>query len=207
MVVRKVSDPEFIPYGKVVEGYDLKPLLDALKALPKPNDNVVYVPGEPSLEALRIKDEISAGFYGGMPVQLGYCNGHNLKLNCLEYHRDSELNIVADDIILLLAKLEDVRDWKLDTSRVEAFLAPAGTAVQLYETALHYAPCTAPGGDGFRVAVALPLGTNTEKPELTVKNREDKLLWARNKWLLAHPESSEAAAGAFVGLTGENITL
>lgn len=207
MIVRNVSDPEFIPYGKVIDGYDLKPLLDVLKSLPKPDDGVVYVPGEPLLEQLPVKDEISAGFFGGMPVQLGYCNGNNRKLNCLEYHRDSELNIAADDVILLLAKARDIRDWKLDTSKVEAFFLPAGTAVQFYETALHYAPCTAPGNSGFRVAVALPLGTNTEKPEIQVKNSEDKLLWARNKWLLAHPESSEAASGAFVGLTGENITL
>ena len=36
---------------------------------------------------------------------------------------------------------------------------------------------------------------------------EDRRLWARNKWLLAHPESSEAAQGAWVGLTGRNIDL
>ncbi len=36
---------------------------------------------------------------------------------------------------------------------------------------------------------------------------EGALLWARNKWLLAHPDFPEAAAGAFVGLTGENLRL
>ena len=30
---------------------------------------------------------------------------------------------------------------------------------------------------------------------------------ARNKWLLAHPDSSEAASGAYIGLTGENIDI
>ena len=38
-------------------------------------------------------------------------------------------------------------------------------------------------------------------------NDEDKLLWARNKWLIAHPESSEAASGAYVGLTGKNLDI
>ena len=38
-------------------------------------------------------------------------------------------------------------------------------------------------------------------------NAMDKMLWARNKWLLAHPESSEAAAGAVVALTGVNIDI
>ena len=36
---------------------------------------------------------------------------------------------------------------------------------------------------------------------------EDEILTARNKWLLAHPESSEAKNGAKVGLTGVNIDL
>ena len=61
--------------------------------------------------------------------------------------------------------------------------------------------------DGFRVAVGLPLGTNTEKPAITARNEEDKLLWARNKWLIAHAESGEAAQGAYVGLVGENIDI
>ena len=60
---------------------------------------------------------------------------------------------------------------------------------------------------GFRVAVVLPKGTNTEKPEILPTDPEDRLLWARNKWLLAHPESAEAAHGAYVGLTGENLDI
>ena len=55
--------------------------------------------------------------------------------------------------------------------------------------------------------VALPWLTNTEKPALHQLAPEDKLLWARNKWLLAHAESSEAAQGAYVGLVGENIDI
>ena len=38
-------------------------------------------------------------------------------------------------------------------------------------------------------------------------NDEDKMLWACNKWLLAHPESKEAAAGAVQALTGINIDI
>ena len=32
-------------------------------------------------------------------------------------------------------------------------------------------------------------------------------LTARNKWLLAHPDSSEAKTGAHIGLTGKNIDI
>lgn len=206
--MQSIFDPAFASYGKVIDGYDLAPLLKKLaETTNKPADGTIYVPSDAALEALPIFGELSDRFYGGMPIQFGYCNGSNVALNCLEYHRDSEVNILADDIVLLVAPLQKLRGGSLDTSAVEAFLAPAGSAIQLYETTLHYAPCNAPGGDGFRVVVVLARGTNTDKPVITPANAEDKLLWARNKWLVAHPDSSEAKAGAFVGLTGKNITL
>ena len=151
--------------------------------------------------------EVSEHLFGGMPVQLGWCNGHNTKLNCLEYHRDSEFNLGTEDFILLLAKMDDITDGKLDTAKVKAFRAPAGTLVEVYATTLHYAPCHVDPAKGFRVLVALPQGTNTAKPEIKVDGGDDAQLWACNKWLLAHPDSAEAAQGAVAALTGENIDI
>ena len=89
-----------------------------------------------------------------------------------------------------------------------AFKAPKGVLVECYATTLHYAPCSAKLGQGFRVLIALPDKTNTDYEGVRKGvNELDKMLWARNKWLLAHPESSEAAAGAVVALTGENIDI
>ena len=206
MKIATCFDKAFRRYGAAVEGYDFAPLLAALSGTPKPADRTVYVASDAALEALPVFSDLSESLYGGMPVEIGYCNGSNRTLNCLEYHRGSEVDVAADDIVLLLAPLQELRDGKMDTSLVEAFSVPAGTAVQLYETTLHYAPCDAPGSGGFRVAVVLPRGTNsgTGRRALT---REDRLLWARNKWLVAHPASAEAAQGAFVGLTGENLTV
>ncbi len=146
--------------------------------------------------------------YGGMPIQIGYCNGTNTKLNCVEYHRDSEINIGAQEFILLVARQQDLGpEWQLHTDRVEAFRVPAGVAVELYATTLHYAPCDAAKQAGFRVAVVLPKGTNTEAPQLKPIQKEDKMLRAKNKWLIAHPDASEAQDGAYIGLLGENIDL
>ncbi len=206
MKIYSVYDPEFAPYGKVLEGYDTAELVDAMLKIPF-GEGVSYEPTIDSLEACAIFEELSVNAYGGMPVQLGMCWGHNTKLNCLEYHRDSEVNIGSHDFILLLALESDIKDGKLDTACVKAFKAPAGVAVEVYATALHYAPCHVNEADGFHTAIVLPKGTNTEKPALTPKNEEDKWLWARNKWLLAHPETSEAAQGAYVGLVGENIDI
>ena len=207
MTIYSVSDPMFAAYGKVLGGYDTAELQKAMRDIPLPDSGVAYEPGIPSLEACGIFSQLRDRAYGGMPVQLGMCWGHNTMLNCLEYHRDSEINIGADDFVLLLAKEDDVHDGVLDTAAVKAFRVPAGAVVEVYATTLHYAPCHTDAAAGFRVAVVLPLGTNTEKPDIAPGNDEDKLLWARNKWLLAHPDSAEAGQGAYIGLRGDNIDI
>jgi len=202
-----VYDPEFAAYGKVLEGYDTTELLEAMKKIPMPADGTAYEPGIAALEACAIYREFEDKAYGGMPVQLGMCWGYNTKLNCLEYHKDSEINIGSEEFVLLLAKEEEIVDGVLDTAVVKAFKAPAGAAVEVYATSLHYAPCHTDAAKGFRTAVVLPRNTNTYLPVIQGKNFEDKLLRARNKWLLAHPESNEAKDGAYVGLKGVNIDI
>lgn len=206
--LQSVQDDAFKTFGRVVDGYDYKELLEKLDATTEqPDDAVIYVPSDAGLEATAAYADLQKNCYGGMPIQIGYCNGNNTKLNCLEYHRDSEIDVAADDVVLLLASLQDVKEGKLDTSKVQAFVCPKGTAVELYATTLHYAPCNAKAGEGFRVVIVLPKGTNTDKPQIDEKNFEDKLLWACNKWLIAHADSTEASQGAFVGLIGENIDI
>lgn len=206
--IQSVTSPSFRPYGRILKGYDFSGLLKNLREkTPCPTDGTVYLPSAPVLEEDAAYGALQNRFYGGMPVQIGCCNGYNTLLNCLEYHRSSEVNIAADDVILLVARRQDIADGVLDTARVEAFLLPAGTAAELYAETLHYAPCSARTGEGFRVAVVLPKGTNLEKPEICPGNAEDKMLRAANKWLLAHPDSPEAAQGAYVGLCGENLNL
>jgi len=208
MVIKPITDPAFAVYGKVIEGYDFKPLLDMLVSVsPKPGDKVIYTPGDEQLEALEVSRELRDNFYGGMPIQVGYCNGSNHALTSFEYHRDSEVNIAADDAVLILARQQDIIGGKLDAAKAEAFLLPAGTAAECYATTLHYAPCNAPGGDGFRVIVVLPKGTNTAKPDIKIKNEEDRMLLACNKWLLTFPGTREAEFGAYVGIEGEKIVL
>ncbi len=208
MIIHSINEPLFKDYGKVVEGYDVSELLKVMDEVTPLPEAVVYVPEQPEMQALPIAKEISDRLYGGMPVQLGWCNGHNTKLNCLEYHRDSEINLGTKDFILLLGKQGQIGDdWMFDTADTVAFKVPAGVLVEVYATTLHYAPCSASKGEGFKVLVALPKGTNTDKPEFTAANHEDTLLTARNKWLLAHPESSEAIGGAVVGLKGVNVDI
>ena len=208
MKILSVMDPAFRNYGQVLTGYDVKELLETLDRVTPLPDGVEYVPEQPELMALPIEKELRLNAFGGMPIQIGWCNGHNTKLNCLEYHRDSELNVGVKDFILLLAKREELdADGSLDTDKVVAFCCPAGVLVEVYATTLHYAPCNAKKGEGFKTIVVLPKGTNLAKPDITVKNAEDEILWASNKWLLAHADSSEAGQGAKVLLKGCNTDI
>ena len=207
MKIYSVYDPEFKPYGQLPEGYDTAELLAAMNGIPLPEQGTAYEPSIAALERCGVFSALADRAYGGMPAQLGMCWGHNTKLNCLEYHRDSEINIGTDDFILLLARQEEIEDGMLDTAQVRAFRVPAGVPVEVYATTLHYAPCHTDAERGFRVAVALPRGTNTAKPEFTPLSAEDQWMTARNKWLLAHPDSAEAKSGAHIGLRGENLDV
>lgn len=207
MTIHSVFDPEFKAYGQLPAGYDTAELLAAMEAIPLPAQGTAYQPSIDTLEACSIFSELCDRGFGGMPVQLGMCWGRNTHLNCLEYHRDSEINIGSGDFILLLARQDEIENGLLDTAKVKAFRVPAGVPVEVYATTLHYAPCHVDADKSFRVAVVLPRGTNTAKPEFTPRSDEDTFMTARNKWLLAHPESDEAKRGARIGLTGKNLDV
>ncbi len=211
MKILSVSDSAFKKYGRIVTNVDFTGLVDAMKKTPVPA-GVTYEPSVPELEALPVMQELSGVTYGEMPIQIGYCNGHNTKLNAVEYHRDSEINVAATDAILILGLLQDVEDdHTYDTSKMEAFLVPAGTAVEVYATTLHYAPCSVEGR-GFQVAVVLPRGTNyplkNSHPRAagTTTDNEDCLITAVNKWLIGHAEGG-LDEGSFLGLKGKNLDI
>ena len=204
MKIQKVTDPAFRKYGQVLEGYDFTGLIKEMKHTPVPED-VIYVPSVEELEALDIMKDLQNKGYGGLPIQIGYCNGHNKKLNAVEYHRNSEINVAVTDLVLLIGHQQDIEpDYTYDTSKIEAFLVPAGTGIEVYATTLHYAPCHVNEG-GFQCVVVLPKGTNTDLTFQTEKMGEDSLMTAKNKWLIAHEDAK--IAGAFNGLKGENITI
>ena len=208
MKMYQVTDPEFAPYGQVITGIEdaAESIANALLETDQPS-GVGYVPSDPVLQTLPAADIIRDHCFGGMPVQMGWCNGFNRKLNCLEYHKSSEFNLGAYDFILLLARQDEIENGMLDTAKVKAFYVPAGVLVEVYATSLHYAPCHADNTKGFRVLIALPEGTNTDRISAPVITPEDAYMTAKNKWLYAHPESQEAKDGSKVGLCGVNIDL
>ena len=204
MKIYSVTDERFGKYGKVIEGIDFSGLVKAMEETPCPDD-VVYVPGDEKLEALPVMKELAEITYGELPIQIGYCNGHNYKLNAVEYHRSSEINVAATDAVLIVGMQQDITDdFTYETAKMEAFLVEAGTAVELYATTLHYAPCSA-DENGFKVGIVLPAGTNYPLKE-SHDGWEDSLITAQNKWLIGHAEGG-LDAGAHIGLVGKNLDI
>ncbi|MEF9940939.1 MAG: DUF4867 family protein [Lachnospiraceae bacterium] len=204
MNIQRVTDSSFRKYGKILDGYDGSRLSKEMEHTPLPDD-VIYIPSVEELEVLPIAKELKERAYGGLPIQIGYCNGDNHALNALEYHRSSEVNIAITDLILLLGSQQDITpDYTYDTSLVEAFFVPEGTIIEVYATTLHYAPCTVRSG-GFKCIVVLPKDTNTEITFDLKADGEERLMTAKNKWLIAHEDAK--IKGAYEGLIGENITI
>ena len=202
-----VTDPAFAPYGRVLPCEDKDALSAAMDQTGIPENGNRYVASDPALEQLFVIAEIGRTVYGGMPIQAGFCNGRGFTLNAEEYHKCSEVNYSTTGLVLLLALPEDLHDRTLDSKDVKGFYLPPETLVEIHPRVLHFAPCRIKQS-GFNCLVVLERGTN--EPLETVKTSasgEAGLLWMRNKWLICHPDSPQAQKGAFVGITGENLTL
>lgn len=202
-----VYDSAFRPYGRVVD-FDAAGLIAACeKAATMPESGSRYVPDMPELENLPDFAAVREQLRGGGSCQIGCCWGYNHKLNCLEYHRSSEHNIAVTDLVLLLASEQDMEGNELPAGKVQAFFVPRGTTLEVYATTLHFCPCqTRP--EGFCSIVILPRGTNQPLPFPSPAVGDGRLLWAVDKWLIAHPENTSVVSrGAYPGLHGENFEI
>lgn len=199
-------DPSFKAYGKVIDNVDFSFYIEKLGEVAIPENGVAYEPSVASLEAADCYETAQTVFGGELKLEFGYCAGHNTMLNALEYHRSSEINVFATDAILMLGLQKDIEDgFKYDTSKVVAYKFPKGTAVEVYATTLHYAPCGV-DGNGFMVGIVLPYGTNFPLTKEHKAGGEDQLITAQNKWLIAHPEAA-GEAGHYMGLYGKNCDI
>lgn len=204
MRVLNVNEDKFRKYGRVLKNHSYNNILEIMKKLECPQ-NIIYEPSIKALENTYEMKVLANEVYGGMDIQIGYCNGYNNKLNAVEYHKNSEVNIAATDLILLLGWKPDITDeLTYDSSKIEAFLIPEGTAIELYSTTLHYAPCGV-DGNGFKCVVVLPKGTNTDINFSIHREGENTLLVAKNKWLIAHEDAN--IKNAVNGIIGVNITI
>lgn len=205
--IRHITDPVFEKYGKIVEGFDFSECMNIMEKRSIPDTGNIYVASDKEMLKTTLAKDLCIRFYGSMPIQIGYCNGNTSHLNALEYHKCSEIDVAITDLVLILSDIRNIKDKSIASSEVEIFYVPAGIAVELYSTTLHFAPCKVTD-QGFKSIIVLLDGTNQQLSSLPVpKCDEDSLLWMKNKWLIAHPESPSASKGAYVGITGDNIEI
>lgn len=202
LTVVSVEDPLFSTYGRICKGVDIEPFLEAVGKIGNPATGSSYVATEPGFETLDASNVIKREYFGSLPTQVGYCWGHNTKMNATEWHMCSEINIAITPLVLLLAHVWEVEENQIDSGAFRAFYVPAGTVLEVYATTLHFCPCQVTD-EGFGCVVALPQGTN-----LPFAEEEGGLLFKQNKWLLAHVENRDLIArGAVAGITGKNFEI
>ena len=198
-----VEDREFASFGRIIKNIDVAEIVAAAKKIPNPQSGSSYLPSVEDFEILPIAGEIENEFFGTLPAQIGYCWGNSNFLNATEWHTSSEINIAVTPLVLILGHIWDIKDGKIDSSDFKAFYLPAGTAVEVYSTSLHFCPCEVEKG-GFGCVVALPSGTNTD---LTTKTA-DPLLFRKNKWIIAHVDNETLInRGVVAGITGKNYEI
>lgn len=208
--ILSVFDDEFKTYGNVIPNYDFSKLTTYMENNTDiPESGNIYVASVAEMESEDIVNTIRDEIYGGMPIQVGYCNGRNTTYNGFEYHKGSEINVAVTDFMLVLGHTWLIAEG--GTYRIEdaqPFFVPKGTAIEMFQTTLHLSPCRV-YDEGFKGIVILPRGTNTpleSKPANQVG--ENKLLLQKNKWVIAHPDREPLIKqGAFPGLIGENKEL
>ena len=201
--VYSVFDEEFKSFGRVIENINTDEIVKTAEQIEYPETGVRYLPSEESFEKLTIAEQICTELFGTLPTQTGYCWGHNSYLNATEWHTSSEINIAVTPIVLILGHVWDINDGKTDSSKFTVFYVPQGVMIEVYATSTHYCPCQVQD-DGFGCVVVLPKGTNTQLEVCP----EDKLITAKNKWVIAHNDNEAMAArGVVRGISGENIKI
>jgi len=191
----------FLKYGRIYSDFNVSSIVQlAISTFPFIKDTS-YVASDSELEKCVCLEEIRRVCFGEMEIQAGLCWGNNSKLNGMEYHKSSEVIIAATNLVLILGDGHDITDSGWHSEKADCFYVPEGTVLELYSGTLHLAPCRT-NQNPFYALIILPEGTN-----YPLDREPTGLLWMKNKWLLAHPESALAARGAAVGILGPNLEI
>lgn len=207
--IHSVFDPEFSRFGEVLDVSEFVGLikyLDVQTSVPVSGNE--YVPHLAELGDVVSGSSVIHDTFGLVPLEYGYVNGNNSKLNALEFHKSSEINVCVTPLVLLLAHIDDIENSAIHSSKVSAFYIPENTAIEVYSTTLHFSPCKVVES-GFKCAVILPYGTNMEFIQAKGKHGKfSEFLFKTNKWLLNHPENTRMVElNATNGILGENIEI
>ena len=204
-----IHDDSFKKFGVIHKGFKIDRLLEYLDHN-QVNDEIVYNADVPEMREKFASqlDPIMKSVYAGMDVQVGVCYGRNNILNALEYHHGSEVYIHATDMVLMLALVEDIKwpEGVYNSALIRSYYAPRGCVIELRGGCMHYAAINVFRQKGLNLIVSLLRGTNLKINFKISSQNRDKLIIAKNTWLLVHPEYEPAKKeGWHVGIIGENF--
>ncbi|SHH82947.1 DUF4867 family protein [Clostridium grantii] len=208
-IIKTIKDESFSAYGKVLNEKYFNKIHKYLEDNTKiPTEKNIYVAEDEVITEKEKNNELIKNIFGQMLFQIGYCHGNNDSLNGLEYHKCSEVIYAVTDIVLILGKWEDIKNNEYLSSKTEIFYVEKGTALELYPRVLHFSPAKI-SIEGFKTAIILEKGTNTPlEKDKSILIQEDKLLFAKNKWLILHEDKQDMIdKGGFKGIEGENIKI
>lgn len=210
-MILSVRSSRFEQYGEVLEGLEVQTLLDkAAEITTIPEAGNIYVASQKELETFDALEAL-APYYDHQPIQVGFCNGKNQSMNGFEYHKSPEVIMAVTDCVLFLCPFDHLQDFEqVRTCDAELFYLPKGAVVLIKANVLHLAPCMVDQG-GFKTIIVLPKDTNEPLDQEEIERRdssqdkEARLLFKKNKWMLAHPERMQLVSqNVHVGLVGEN---
>lgn len=207
--IKSVNDSSFKTFGNVIDGLKVSSLITYMEEHTQvPDTGNIYIPSVSEMEAMPICQDIQENVYGGLDIQIGYCNGKNTTYNGFEYHKCSEIAIAVTDFMLVLGHTWDMKDNTYQVEKAEVFFVEKGTVIELFQTTLHLSPCKVKE-NGFKTIIVLAKGTNdTEYKNENHIMKEDQILLFKNKWIIAHKDREPLVkAGAYIGLIGENKSL
>ncbi len=202
-----VRSEAFRQYGQVINSFDPAALIQlSEKVAPIPQQGSRYFPEVLELDTHPDADILRNRYFGQLDAQIGICHGHNSYLNGLEFHKSSEINIAVTDLVLLLADQREMEsDNRISSNKVKGFYLHKGDVVEVYATTLHFCPCEVE--NGFSCIVVLPRNTNKPLNEVGAM-QEDELLFAKNKWLIAHEDNSALInRGVKAKIYGQNLEV
>ena len=201
--IYSVHDEAFKAYGRVIDADTAVFSKTAEAAVAFPAEGSQYMASLPQLEALPETAALNEAYCGQLDEQWGLCLGHSNQLNALEWHTCNEFNIAVRELVLLLAKRSDMdENNRLDANKIKAFYLAQDEMVEVFADTLHFCPCEVTK-NGFSCIVGLQRGTNHP-----LEDRKQGLLWAKNKWLLAHEaNTSLVQRGGYPGIYGENWVI
>lgn len=198
--IESVFDKTFNPFGQILNLNCSSKLLSKLeKDTDIPEVGNIYKPFIREWEDEEIVNELSQ--YYDKKIEIGYCNGQNTKLNALEWHDCPEINIYSRDVVLFLSTLDNLdNSFSLNSKSVKTFFVPKNTAILLYNTTLHFAPCKV-DKDGFKAIIILEDQTNTEIEDnstlFNTGNPFNSLIFKKNKYIICHQDATN--------LTNQNV--